>query len=264
MRHPFILTAAAAASLAALSQGALAQAPNPLGVEWVGGSATPSPQTAQPAGPTGGGGTASNPLGVDWVGGGAGSSAPAPHAGAQPGNPLGVDWVGGQPSPPPPQVPTGGFEQPAPALPPPAPTPPPPAQPTPPPLAPPAPALPDPSPPPATDTGRPGLAAALADTWIFRAVAFTDGRGTVSEVLGVEGALRLRPDGTFEQALYIGGVPNLTKGTYRVVGDRLETTYVWRVEVTDVFDIHLDATGKMLTLAGRGTPKSHYTLERAE
>jgi hypothetical protein len=139
------------------------------------------------------------------------------------------------------------------------PTPPMPTPPTPPP-----PTRPDPAPPPSPETGQPGLAAILVDTWIFRAVAFTDARGTVSETRGVEGALRLKLDGTFEQALYIGGIPNVTKGTYRTVGDRLETTYVWRVEVTDVFDVHLDQSGKLLTLAGRGSPRSHYTLERAE
>jgi hypothetical protein len=121
------------------------------------------------------------------------------------------------------------------------------------------------APPAESGSSRPGLAAALIDAWAYQAVAFSDGSGTISETRGVSGTLKFKPDGQYEQALYIGGVANVMKGSYRIVGGRLETTYVWRGEsITDAFELYLDPTGKRLTLAGLGSPKSHYTLQRVE
>lgn len=121
------------------------------------------------------------------------------------------------------------------------------------------------APPAESGSSRPGLAAALIDAWTYQAVAFSDGSGTVSETRGVSGTLKFKPDGQYEQALYIGGIANVMKGSYRIVGGRLETTYVWRGEsITDAFELYLDPTGKRLTLAGLGSPKSHYTLQRVE
>jgi hypothetical protein len=77
--------------------------------------------------------------------------------------------------------------------------------------------------------------------------------------------LRFKVDGVYEQSLSIGGIANVIKGTYQVVGERLETTYQWRgAAVTDIFDLHLDPTRKRLTLTGHGTPRAYYTLERME
>lgn len=252
-------------ALASLPSAAFGQAANPLGVEWVGGGASASPASS-PA--------ADNPLGVDWVGGGKGATtAPAAN------NPLGVDWVGGgkgatrpspaptsgvrtddaetrQPSSPAPQTPVPtepSFPQ----------TPAPPQLPTP---VEPTPVQPAPdAPPPQPEAGQTGLAAALIDSWSYQAVAFSDGSGTASETRGVSGTLTFKPDGQYEQALYIGGIANVMKGSYRIVGRRLETTYLWRGEAaTDVFDFYLDPTGKRLTLTGLGSPKAHYTLQRME
>jgi len=114
-------------------------------------------------------------------------------------------------------------------------------------------------------TGQPGLAATLVDSWRYQAVAFTSGSGTVSETRGVAGILRFKADGIYEQNLYIGDIANVIKGTYRIVGDRLETTYQWRgAAVTDVFDVYLDPSGKQLTLTGHSTLKAYYTLQRVE
>ena len=55
------------------------------------------------------------------------------------------------------------------------------------------------------------------------------------------------------------------KGSYRVAGGRLETIYAWRGKlVTDVFELHLDLTGKRLTLHGLDSPQVRYTLQRLE
>lgn len=279
-------------ALASLPSAAFGQAANPLGVEWVGGGASASPASPPAAdNPLGvdwvGGGkgatrpapapAANNPLGVDWVGGGGTAASPASPPAA--GNPLGVDWVGGgkettrpapaptsgvrtddaetrQPSSPAPQTPVPtepSFPQ----------TPAPPQLPTP---VEPTPVQPAPdAPPPQPEAGQTGLAAALIDSWSYQAVAFSDGSGTVSETRGVSGTLTFKPDGQYEQALYIGGIANVMKGSYRIVGRRLETTYLWRGEAaTDVFDFYLDPTGKRLTLTGLGSPKAHYTLQRVE
>lgn len=264
-------------------------APNPLGVEWVGGGTTtktPSPTSGVRT--DGGAATrpapkpaAPNPLGVEWVGGTAGTKTPSPTSGVRTDggaatrptpkpaapNPLGVEWVGGVAAPttppaPPPTTPppsgggaaNGGVAPPAPPVPP---VQPPPVQPPP---APPSPPGPVP-----TETGQQMLAAALIDTWLYRAVAFSGSGGTISETSGVSGTLTFQSDGAYDQALSIGGIANVIKGRYRISGDSIETTYMWRGEsVTDIFDVHLDPAAKRLTLAGRGSPKAHYLLERAE
>jgi len=77
--------------------------------------------------------------------------------------------------------------------------------------------------------------------------------------------LKLNADGQYDQAPYIGGILNAMKGSYRVAGGRLETIYAWRGKlVTDVFELHLDLTGKRLTLHGLDSPQVRYTLQRLE
>lgn len=289
-----------AAFLAGPPVAALAQPANPLGVEWVGSDNKPrAPDGGEATAPTG---TAPNPLGVEWVGGGTTAKTPSPTSGVRTDggaatrpapkpaapNPLGVEWVGGTagaktPSPtsgvrteggaatlptPKPAAPNplgvewvGGGAAPA--------TPPAPPPTTPPPsgggaanggVAPPSPPGPVP-----TETGQQVLAAALIDTWLYRAVAFSGSGGTISETSGVSGTLTFQSDGAYDQALSIGGIANVIKGRYRISGDSIETTYMWRGEpVTDIFDVQLDPAAKRLTLAGRGSPKAHYLLERAE
>lgn len=259
--------------------GAWAQAPNPLGVEWVTGQPASRPLTPTPAAPPAG----NNPLGVEWKGGGTPShSAPVPATTPAGSNPLGVEWQGGasRPAPPAP-APSGsnplGIEwrggtaappvQPSPSAPT-APAVPAPSPPLPPVDAP----LPDtrgghtvPNPPPPPAAGTTSLALALVDTWMYQAVAFSDARGTVSETRGVSGSLRFKDDGQYEQALSIGGILNAIKGSYRVVGHRLETRYLWRGEATvDTFEMYLDPTGKLLTLSGQRSPYARYTLRRAD
>lgn len=288
-------------ALAALSHASvLAQASNPLGVEWVGGSSAPAPVAPAPSG--------SNPLGVNWVGG-TPTSAPPPAAPAPAtNNPLGVEWVGGSSAPAPvAPAPTGsnplGIEwrtgvnagasaspapnTPQPVQPPTSPSTLAPAQPvTPQPVVPqpvapqptvpepvrpdPAPTTPQPAPPQTPVTPAPGAGAntqvaALVDTWKYLAVAFADSRGTISETRGVSGSLEFKPNGEYKQALYIGTVLNALEGTYRVSGGRLEMTYLWWGQpTTDVFEVYLDPAGKKLTLRGTGSPQSLYTLERTE
>lgn len=260
-------------ALASLPTTAIGQAANPLGVEWVGGNAAtnpPPPATNNPLGVewAGGGKDASgpaavpatnNPLGVEWVGGGKDASGPAPAPTTS--NPLGVEWVGGgkDATRPAPTDGVGTPPKPSPTTRPPAPVEPSPApqRPSPQPTAPVA--------PPRPGTSQSGLAAALIDVWAYQAVAFSSGNGTVSETRGVSGTLKFKPDGQYEQALYIGGIANVMKGSYRITGGRLETTYLWRGEsITDSFDLYLDPAGKQLTLMGLGSPKSYYTLQRME
>lgn len=98
-----------------------------------------------------------------------------------------------------------------------------------------------------------------------RVVRLRPSAGTISETRGVSGTLKFKADGQYEQALSIGGIANVVKGTYRIVGGRLEATYVWRGEsITDPFDVYLDPTEKRLTLTGFGSPVARYTLQRME
>lgn len=260
-----------ALTLMGMQVRALAQAPNPLGVEWAGGGGTATKPATKPAPAPAG----ANPLGVEWAGSGKkpSGSTPAPattnplavewaggHKAAEPapapatGNPLGVQWVGGSSGAPRPIVPAP--QQPAPQRPAPLPVPP----------QGPAPVGPTPeSPPPQAGSSETRIAAALVDDWSYQAVAFSDAGGTVSETRGVNGTLKLKADGQYEQALYIGGILNAMKGSYRVVAGRLETTYTWRGRpATDVFELHLDGTGKRLTLSGLGSPRARYTLQRLD
>lgn len=257
-----------AAFLAGPPVAALVQPANPLGVEWVGGGDKPrAPDGGEATAPTGT--AAPNPLGVEWVGGAVGAKTPSPTSGVRTDggaatrpapkpavpNPLGVEWIGSGAAPatlPPPTTPppsgggmaNGGVAPPAPPAPP----------------SPPVQPVPIPA-----ETGQQRLAAALVDTWLYRAVAFSGGGGTISETSGVSGTLTFQSDGAYDQALSIGGIANVIKGRYRISGDSIETAYMWRGEpVTDIFDVHLDPAAKRLTLAGRGSPKAHYLLERAE
>lgn len=100
---------------------------------------------------------------------------------------------------------------------------------------------------------------------MYEAVAFVDGSGTVSETSGVSGSLVFKSDGRYEQALYIGGILNAVKGTYRVSGNRLVTNYTWSGKpASDEMAIQLDASGNRLTLVRSGSPKAYYTLRRAD
>lgn len=213
---------------------------NPLGVQWQGGSsAAPAPTPASPG----------NPLGVEWQGGRAGA---APAAGASStSNPLGVEWAGATPRP----------AGPAPATPAPTPSgnprPNPPV--TAPPVAGPAPTRPVP------DTPPPAAPSSLVDRWIYRAAAFHDASGVTSEHLDTRGTLTLKPDGNYEQNLYIGGILNAMKGRYTLAGNRLTTHYSWRGQpASDDMQVQLSADGKTLTLLRQGSPTVYYTLERAE
>lgn len=240
------------------SPAARAGSGNPLGVEWAGsgsGNAGPAPQ--QPAG--------NNPLGVEWAGGRSGNTAPQQAAGSNPlgvewrtgsstgnrppapaaGNPLGVEWAGaGNPG--------GGNARPQPN----------PTRPQPQPV-PPQPVRPEPPAPPVQ--GGAISPSTLAARWMYEAVAFTGGSGTVSETSGVSGSLTFKSDGRYEQALYIGGILNAIAGTYRVAGSRIITNYDWNGRpASDEFIAQLDASGDRLTLVGNRSPKAYYTLRRAD
>jgi hypothetical protein len=105
----------------------------------------------------------------------------------------------------------------------------------------------------------------LIDRWLYQAVGFVDGSGTVSETSGVSGSVTFKSDGRYEQALYIGGILNAVKGTYRVAGDRVITSYEWGGKLdSDEFVAQLDASGDKLTLVGNRSPKAYYTLRRAD
>lgn len=245
---------------------------NPLGVEWAGSGTASQPAPPQPSG--------NNRRGTGWGGNRSGNSAPSQPSG---NNPLGVEWTGGSTgSQPAPTQPSGnnppgvewagsGNASPAPANPTPNPTKPDqPRRPA--PVTPPAPKEPQPTPPapkePQTTPPAPpqggGLAAALTDRWLYQAVAFVDGSGTVSETRGVSGSLTFKSDGSYDQALSIGGILNAIKGTYRVSGNRVVTSYQWGGKAaSDELVAELDATGDKLTLVRHGSPTAYYTLRRA-
>ncbi len=209
--------------------------------------------TTAPAGSTsgnrGGAAPASNPLGVEWQGGSRSASAPAPTSS---GNPLGVEWAGATPRPvnPRPGAPApqpSGNPQPAPPV----------VTPPSPPVAGPAPVRPAPT--------TPAAPSSLVDRWLYRAAAFHDASGVTSEHRDVRGNLTLKPDGSYEQTLTIGGILNAIKGRYETAGNRLTTHYSWRGQpASDDMQAQLSADGKTLTLLRQGSPTVYYTLERAE
>lgn len=215
-------------------------ADNPLGVQWQGGSsAAPAPA------PTSSG----NPLGVEWQGGRAGAMPATGASGTS--NPLGVEWAGAasRPAGPAPATPAPtplGNPRPNPPV-------------TAPPVAGPAPTRPVP------DTPPPAAPSSLVDRWIYRAAAFQDASGVTSEHLDTRGTLTLKPDGNYEQNLYIGGILNAMKGRYTLAGNRLTTHYSWRGQpASDDMQVQLSADGNTLTLLRQGSPTVYYTLERAE
>lgn len=209
---------------------------NPLGIEWAGsGSDNRTPQ--QPSG--------SNSLGVEWrTGPSKGNTPPSSSA----GNPLGVEWAGAGST-------VGENARPRPM----------PSKPRPDPVSP-VPVRPEPQTPQGPPVqGGAGAVAGLVDRWMYEAVAFVDGSGTVSETRGVSGTLVFKGDGRYEQALYIGGILNAMKGTYRVNGNRITTNYDWAGKpASDEFVAQFDASGDRLTLVRNGSPKAYYTLRRAE
>ena len=86
-----------------------------------------------------------------------------------------------------------------------------------------------------------------------------------SEHLDVRGNLTLKPDGSYEQNLYIGGILNAIKGRYTASGNRLTTHYSWSGRAaSDDMQAQLSADDKTLTLLRQGSPTVYYTLERAE
>lgn len=186
--------------------------------------------------------TTDNPLGVEWRSGSTAPSAPQPPAGPRPqtpapNNPLGVEWAGG-----------GSPARPAPIPPSPAAPPPTPRNP--------------PQPPPQGGGSHP---ASLVDRWLYQAVAFVDGSGTVSESRGVSGSLVFRSDGRYQQALTIGGILNAVNGTYQVNGTQVVTNYQWSGKAaSDQWVIQLDAGGDKLTMVRHGSPTVYHTLRRAD
>lgn len=196
---------------------------------------------------------ASNPLGVEWQGGSNAAPAPAPS-----GNPLGVQWQGGANTPPP----APPAADPAPTRPTPAP---PAAGPAPTRPAPTAPVPTAPAPAPIAPAPAAPAAASLIDRWLYRAAAFHDASGVTSEHQDTRGTLLLKPDGSYEQNLYIGGILNAIKGRYTISGNRLTTHYSWRGQpASDDMQARLSVDGKTLTLLRQGSPTVYYTLERAE
>ena len=87
----------------------------------------------------------------------------------------------------------------------------------------------------------------------------------ISEHQDTRGTLILKPDGSYEQNLYIGGILNAIKGRYSISGNRLITHYSWRGQTaSDDMQARLSADGNTLTLLRQGSPTVYYTLERAE
>lgn len=109
-----------------------------------------------------------------------------------------------------------------------------------------------------------GLADALVDRWRYIAASF-HGNGRVDNALDVGGTLEFEANGEYVQSLSIGGICNNLTGTWRIVGDRVVTSYAWRGRTaSDEMTVHLRADGKQLTLVTQGSPQAYYTLERVE